>query len=51
MRLLFSKLPDEKIKWGTKLTGAERVGEGKTKLTSGDHSEVLDVVVGADGSW
>ncbi|OAA80392.1 salicylate hydroxylase [Akanthomyces lecanii RCEF 1005] len=51
MRLLLSKLPDDKIKWGSKISSAERVGDGKTKLDFGDHAEVFDVVVGADGSW
>ncbi len=51
MRLLLSKLPDDKIKWGSKITSAERVGDGKTRLDFGDHAEVFDVVVGADGSW
>ncbi|KAJ3493230.1 hypothetical protein NLG97_g4863 [Lecanicillium saksenae] len=51
MRLLLSRLPDDKIRWGSKLASAERVGEGKTKLDFGDHSDTFDVVVGADGSW
>ncbi|OAQ99770.1 hypothetical protein LLEC1_08165, partial [Akanthomyces lecanii] len=51
MRLLLSKLPDETIKWGSKVCSAERVGDGKTKLDFGGHAEVFDVVVGADGSW
>ncbi|KAJ6780090.1 hypothetical protein PWT90_01019 [Aphanocladium album] len=51
VRLLLSKLPADKTKWGSKLTSAERVGEGKTKLTFGDHSDIFDVVIGADGSW
>ncbi|OAA53069.1 salicylate hydroxylase [Cordyceps fumosorosea ARSEF 2679] len=49
MRLLLSKLPDDKIRWGAKLTSAERVGEGKTRLNFGDDADVFDVVIGADG--
>ncbi|XWX01426.1 hypothetical protein V2A60_009454 [Cordyceps javanica] len=52
MRLLLSKLPEDKVRWGCKITSAERVAKGKTKLSFGeDAEEVFDVVIGADGSW
>lgn len=51
MRLLLSKLPDDKIKWGSNISSVERISDGKTKIDFGDHAEVFDLVVGADGSW
>ncbi|KAB5551033.1 salicylate hydroxylase [Coniochaeta sp. 2T2.1] len=52
-RLLLSRIPEGRIRWGWKLRGAEQTGDGKTVLLDfGERGrEEVDLVVGADGAW
>ncbi|MDM9627645.1 NAD(P)/FAD-dependent oxidoreductase [Rhizobium sp. S152] len=51
-RILLDSLPSGSVRWGSKLLGAEPLGEGRHKLTFSDgHEAKADLLVGADGAW
>ena len=59
IKLFLSKIPDNSVKYGTKLLSAERnsmTGEVTLRLSSALHagttvSATYDLVIGADGAW
>lgn len=59
IKLFLSKIPDDSIKYGTKLLSADRdstSGEVTLRLSSSSDadapiSETFDLVIGADGAW
>jgi 2-polyprenyl-6-methoxyphenol hydroxylase-like FAD-dependent oxidoreductase len=51
-RLLLESLPAGTIRWGSKVTGARALGDGRHELSFADSTAVVsDVLVGADGAW
>lgn len=51
-RLLIESLPSDAIRWGHKLTKADRLNNGQHRLTFAVGSSVTaDLLVGADGAW
>jgi 2-polyprenyl-6-methoxyphenol hydroxylase-like FAD-dependent oxidoreductase len=49
--LLLRSLPDNVIRWGSRITGAKPLGEGWSVDLDDQSSEPFDMIVGADGTW
>ncbi|KAL8660711.1 MAG: hypothetical protein Q9202_006291 [Teloschistes flavicans] len=53
--MLLDSLPAETIQWGTSVRSVERINNDKIAIQlegpGSRHSEVFDLVVGADGAW
>ncbi|MEV4643087.1 NAD(P)/FAD-dependent oxidoreductase [Actinoplanes sp. NPDC049548] len=50
--LLLGSLPPGTVRWGTKVTAARPLGDGRHELSfAGGATVVTDVLVGADGAW
>lgn len=51
-RLLIASLPSDAIRWGHKLTKADRLDNEQHRLTFADGSSITaDLLVGGDGAW
>ncbi|MFE9576871.1 FAD-dependent oxidoreductase [Nocardia sp. NPDC006044] len=51
-RLLLNSLPDNTIRWGTKVVDARAVGDGRHEVILADGSTfTTDLLIGADGAW
>lgn len=51
-KILLESLPDGTIKWGKRVTGTRRLGDGRHELTFADgDTATTDVLIGADGAW
>ncbi|MFF4896572.1 FAD-dependent oxidoreductase [Streptomyces sp. NPDC001068] len=51
-RLLVGSLAEGVIRWGSKVTGARPLGDGRHEVTlAGGGSFTTDLLVGADGAW
>nr|WP_314545529.1 NAD(P)/FAD-dependent oxidoreductase [uncultured Massilia sp.] len=51
-RILLASLPSGTVRWGCKVAGITRLGEGRHALAFADGTRVTaDLVVGADGAW
>ncbi|KAI4198472.1 MAG: hypothetical protein LQ350_005267 [Teloschistes chrysophthalmus] len=53
--VLLDSLPAEAVQWGTGVRSVERTKNGQIEIQSegpnGAHSDIFDLVVGADGAW
>ncbi|MFJ7072180.1 FAD-dependent oxidoreductase [Streptomyces sp. NPDC098781] len=51
-QILLDSLPDGTVRWGHKVSGVRRLGEGRHEVTFGDGGTVVTtLLVGADGAW
>lgn len=51
-RILIASLPPGTVRWGCKVAGITRLGEGRHALAFADGTRATaDLVVGADGAW
>jgi hypothetical protein len=52
-RLLLSRIPEEAVRWESKLRGAKQLEDGAVLLEFGEEegTHAVDLVVGADGAW
>jgi 2-polyprenyl-6-methoxyphenol hydroxylase-like FAD-dependent oxidoreductase len=50
--ILLAALPDETVRWGSKVTGLRRLEGGRHEVTLADGTTfTADLLVGADGAW
>ncbi|MEV6558767.1 NAD(P)/FAD-dependent oxidoreductase [Nocardia sp. NPDC051756] len=51
-RLLLNSLPDNTIRWGSKVVDARALGDGRHEVTLADGATfTTDLLIGADGAW
>ncbi|MFD7493579.1 FAD-dependent oxidoreductase [Streptomyces sp. NPDC059832] len=50
--LLFDSLPDDTVRWNTKVTAARPLGDGRHEVMLADGGNfTTDLLIGADGAW
>ena len=50
-QILLDSLPPETIRWGSAVTSARNLGNGRHEITLADGHRACDLLVGADGAW